>query len=216
MIKNMKKRIKTKITLLGLKMNYKLFIYMRLITCIILFTFLLLTVDGGYIVAPLATIIYYVFSEYIILNMNIKRRAYLLEKDALEFFPIFLLALKSNRNIKNAIITTTNIIDSDLSREFKNALRNIEIGKSLDESLNILKSRIPSSIITNIIVSIMEANRHGNSLNNTVNIQLSYIKDRQKRKVLSKYKSISFKLAIISIVFVFTIIILLMLFNYYG
>ena len=215
MIKNMNNRIKNKIILLGLKMDYKLFIYMRLISCLLLFLFLFLFVDYGYLVAPLATIIYYAFAEYVILNLAIHRRSYTLEMDALDFFPIFLLALKSGRNIKNAIITSTNIIENDLSKEFKRVLRNIEIGKSLDESLSLLKTRIPSQIINNIIVSIMEANRLGNSLNNSIQTQLSYIKERQKKERIIKHRNVSFKLALVSVIFVFVIIILLMVFNHY-
>lgn len=215
MIKNMNNRIKNKITLLGFKMDYKLFIYMRLISCLLLFLFLFLFVDYGYLVAPLATIIYYAFAEYVILNLAIHRRSYTLEMDALDFFPIFLLALKSGRNIKNAIITSTNIIENDLSKEFKRVLRNIEIGKSLDESLSLLKTRIPSQIINNIIVSIMEANRLGNSLNNSIQTQLSYIKERQKKERIIKHRNVSFKLALVSVIFVFVIIILLMVFNHY-
>ncbi len=215
MIKNMKSRIKKKVSLLGLRLDYKLFIYMRLITSAILFVFLLFTIDYGYLVAPIATIVYYIFSEYVILNLGIKRRKYILETDALEFFPIFLLALKSGNNIKNALKISVELVDNELSQEFKLVLRSIEAGKSLDESLNLLNKRIPSQIIANIILSVIEAKRHGNTLNNTINNQLSYIKERQKKDILIKYKSISFKIALISIAFVFTSIVLLIIFNYY-
>ncbi len=215
MIKSMNRRIKEKISLLGLKMNYKYFIYMRFVTCVILFLFLLFGVDYGYLVSPITTIIYYVFIEYFILDCGIKRRTYYLEQDALEFFPLFLLSLKSGRNIKRAIKTSTDIVDNELAKEFKQVLRTIEMGKSLDEALDDVKKRIPSTIINNIIISLMEANRMGNSLNKTINIQLSYIKERQKKENLSKYKTVSLKLTLISISFVFIIILLLMVFNYY-
>lgn len=215
MIKNMKSRIKGKVAFLGLKMDYKLFIYMRFATSGFLFLFLLLSVDGGYLIAPITTILYYIFSEYVILNLAIKRRSYLLEQDALDFFPIFLLALKSGHNIKNAIKISVELVDNDLSNEFKLVLRSIDAGKSLDESLGLLKKRVPSQSIANIIVSVIEAKRYGNSLNNTIHTQLAYIKERQRKDILIKYKSISFKIALISIAFVFLSIVMLILFHYY-
>lgn len=198
---------------MGLNFNYKIFNIMRIIGSLILFIFLLFFIDYGYIVAPIATIAYYVFVEYVILDLGIKRRIKTLEEDALEFIPVFMISLKSGRNIKNAISISTEIVNNDLSLEFKKVLNNVQLGKSLDESLNILKSRMPSEILNNIIISIMEANRLGNNINESVNIQLDYIREKKNKGIINKYKMIPLKLAIFSIVFVFIVLLLLMIFE---
>ena len=156
---------------------------------------------------------YYFGIEYIVLNCTIKLRKSELEYDALEFFPIFLLALNGERNIKKALILSCNAVDNNLSSEFKRVLYDEMIGKSLDESLILLKSRIPSLFITNIIVSIIEANRMGNSISDSVKIQLKYIEDKKNKRILSYYKSIPLKMAIISMFFVFAILCLMILCN---
>lgn len=207
------KKLQKKIEYMGLNFNYKIFNIMRIIGSLILFIFLLFFIDYGYIVAPIATIAYYVFVEYVILDLGIKRRIKTLEEDALEFIPVFMISLKSGRNIKNAISISTEIVNNDLSLEFKKVLNNVQLGKSLDESLNILKSRMPSEILNNIIISIMEANRLGNNINESVNIQLDYIREKKNKGIINKYKMIPLKLAIFSIVFVFIVLLLLMIFE---
>lgn len=208
-------KVQRKLDYMGLKLDSKVFIIMRLISSALLFIFLLFFIDYGYIVAPISTIIYYFFVEYVILDLGIKRRIEVLENDALDFMPVFMLCLKSGRNIKNAIIMSTNVIENDLAIEFKKVIKTVELGKSLDESLNIMKNKIPSEIINNILISIIEANRLGNNINDSINIQLSYIKDRKKKKILNKYKLVPFKLAVISIIFVFIMLVFLMLFYMY-
>lgn len=210
--KNLYKRIENKFNLLGYTINPLVFIYMRLVSSIILFI-LLLFIPYGYIVSPIVTFIYYFAIEYFVLNCSIKLRKSELEYDALEYFPIFLLSLNGERNIRKALVLSCNSVDNSLSNEFKRVLYDEKIGKSLDESLMLLKSRIPSEFITNIIVSIIEANRMGNSISDSVNIQLKYIEDKKNKRVLAYYRSIPLKIAIISMLFVFAILCLMILCN---
>lgn len=202
-------RIKDKINKMGYSINPLIFIYMRLISSLLLFIVLLFFVQYGYLIAPVVTVVYYVFVEFIILDFSIKVRGRELEKDALDFMPIFLLGLKGERNVKKALKYSTEVVDNSLSNEFKKALYSENVGKSLDEALMDLKSRIPSDLIVNMIVSIVEANRMGNNISDSITKQLSYIDDERKRKILNSYKIVPFKMALISVVFVFLIILLL-------
>lgn len=209
-------RVRKKLRYLGIRLDSKVFYIMRLISSIILFLILLFMVDYGYIVAPVCVVIYYILVEYIILDLGIKRRNIELEDDALDFIPIFLIALKNKRNVKSALIVSIELVDNTLSKEFKKALRSSRLGKSLDESLREIKENISSSVITNIIINIMEANRLGNNINDNVNMQLDYIRSKKRIKLLRKYKIIPLKLAILSICFVFLAIVILIMFNFYS
>lgn len=214
-MKKMYNNVSKKLRYMGLKINPKVFIYMRLISCIILFLILLLGVDYGYLVAPIVAIAYYMFIEIVILDLGIRRRGLELEEDALNFMPIFLTALKQGRNVKNALVLSTSVVNNTLSDEFKVVLRDVNIGKSLEEALNMLKNRIPSIIINNMIIGIIEANRLGIDINENINIQLSYIKDKKRKEILSYYKKIPLKLSLISIVFVFIVLVCLFVFAKY-
>lgn len=202
-------RIKDKLNMLGFVINPLVFIYMRLISSLILFLVLLFAIPYGYIIAPIVTVLYYIFVEIIIIDLAIKGRIRELEDDAICFMPIFLLAVKSGRNIKKSLQYTTDIIDNTLSKEFKRVLFDEKIGKSFDDALLELKKRIPSDIVVNMIVSIIEANRMGNNVNDSINSQLNYLKDRKNKKILNTYKVVPLKMAIVSVIFVFLVIVLL-------
>lgn len=202
-------RIKDKLNKLGYNINPLIFIYMRLVSSLLLFIVLLFLVDYGYVVAPIVTVLYYILIEVVVLDFSIKVRVKEIEYDALEFMPIFLLSLKSGRNVKKSLVYTTDIVDNTLANEFKKVLYDEKIGKSLDEALMNLKLRIPSDLVVNMIVSIVEANRLGNNINDSINNQLLYIEDKKKKGILNSYKVVPLKMAIASVIFVFLVILLL-------
>lgn len=215
MKKNKKNRISRKLQLMGLHLNYKVFGYMRLVSTIILFIGLLFLSPYGYIVAPICALIYYFLLEYIILDLGIKRRKRLLESQANSFFRTFLLLLKSGRGIKNSLILTTTVLDNELSYEFRKELGNIKNGKTLEEGLSSLTLRIPSLIINNIITSIIEASRYGNNVLESILLQLEYIKEIEEKRVLRSYRVVPYKAALLSLMFGFIMIGILILFAIY-
>ena len=215
MKKNKKNRISRKLQLMGLHLNYKVFGYMRLVSTIILFIGLLFLSPYGYIVAPICALIYYFLLEYIILDLGIKRRKRLLESQANSFFRTFLLLLKSGRGIKNSLILTTSVLDNELSYEFRKELGNIKNGKTLEEGLSSLTLRIPSLIINNIITSVIEASRYGNNVLESILLQLEYIKEIEEKGVLRSYRVVPYKAALLSLMFGFIMIGILILFAVY-
>lgn len=215
MKKNKKNRISRKLQLMGLHLNYKVFGYMRLVSTIILFIGLLFLSPYGYIVAPICALIYYFLLEYIILDLGIKRRKRLLESQANSFFRTFLLLLKSGRGIKNSLILTTSVLDNELSYEFRKELSNIKNGKTLEEGLSSLTLRIPSLIINNIITSVIEASRYGNNVLESILLQLEYIKEIEEKRVLRSYRVVPYKAALLSLMFGFIMIGILILFAIY-
>lgn len=215
MKKNKKNRISRKLQLMGLHLNYKVFGYMRLVSTIILFIGLLFLSPYGYIVAPICALIYYFLLEYIILDLGIKRRKRLLESQANSFFRTFLLLLKSGRGIKNSLILTTSVLDNELSYEFRKELGNIKNGKTLEEGLSSLTLRIPSLIINNIITSVIEASHYGNNVLESILLQLEYIKEIEEKRVLRSYRVVPYKAALLSLMFGFIMIGILILFAIY-
>ena len=203
------KRIDKKMKYAGIIVNPMIFILMRLASSLILLVFLLFFSSYGYIVGPIVTIIYYYFIEYVILDIQIGKRKQQLEEESLEYFPILLLCLNGSNNIKKAITLTNEQVNNSLSKEFERVIRNVKIGKSLDEALTLMKDRVPSSFIINIIVNLIEANRMGNSISLSIKDQLDYIENKRKNKIIKYHKMMPFKVAIASIIFVFTMLFLL-------
>ena len=91
--------------------------------------------------------------------------------------------MQTGRNLAEAIAITINSVDSELSLEFKEALRQTKFGKSLSESLTDMQSKIPSDNINNIILALTQANIYGSSIIDTMYNQVDYLREKRKMEV---------------------------------
>ena len=208
------KRITNKVRLLGIKMDPNLFIGFRFVSSFILFIFLFIIFDYGYIISPIVTMLYYYFIESLILDVGISRRARELERDAIDYFPVFLISLRCSRSVKKSLIVTNKIVKNKLSYEFDKIVNDVIVGKSLEEAIQLCIQRMPSEIIVNILISLIEADRLGNNIDKTVSIQLNYLKECNKKKLLNTYSFVSFKLVAVFLVFITIMLATLMMASY--
>ncbi len=207
------KKVEKKIKLLGVNTKYDAIslLNIRLLSSCFIFFMLLYFVDLGYVLAPIATFIFYISFLPLMLDSKIKKRAKRLEKDSLYFFEILALSLEAGRSIKTAIEVTTLNIDSELSLEFKKVLSDMMFGKSLDEALNDLKERIPSDNINNIILNIRQSNVFGNNIIETVYSQIEYIREKRILDIKGEISKIPVKISVVSVVFFIPLLLLLLL-----
>ena len=206
-------KIDEKIKMLGswVKFDALTFIFLRLVTTLLvllLFTYIL---SVGYIFASFVAIVYYYLFYYILIESKIKRRIKKLDKEALDFFEILTLTLESGRNLENALEITCFNIDSELSNEFKKTLFEMKFGKSLVEALDDMKKRIPSESINNIILNITQTSIFGSSILDTMYNQIEFLRDKQILEIKEQINKIPNKISIISVIFVLPIILLLIL-----
>lgn len=207
------KRIEAKIKLLGINCKYDVIklLNLRLGLSILLFAILLFFAKQGYLWAPIFTFIFYIFSEKVVLDYQIKKRAKKLEEEATFFFEVLGLTLESGRNLKAALDMTSKNIDSELSSEFKKTLGEIKLGKSLTESLNSMKERIPSDAINNIILSLMQSSIYGSSIMDSLTNQLDYLRDKKLLEVKAEITKLPTKISVISVIFFIPIMLLIIL-----
>lgn len=206
--------IQNKINMLGNnkhKYDALTFLNLRLITTIILSLVLIFLTNIQYILIPFILIVYYNLFYYIFITNQINKRIKKLDLEALTFFEILTLTLESGRNLENAIEITCNNVDSELSHEFKRCLVETKFGRSLMESLEDLKKRIPSDTINNIILNITQTNIFGNSIIQTMNNQVEYLREKQVMEIKSQINKIPNKVSIISVIFIIPLILLIIL-----
>ena len=208
------KRISKKVNLLGLKLDPNAFIGFRFVTSFLLFILFFLVLDYGFIISPIVTVFYYFGVEVLLLDFSIGRRAKEMENAAIDYFPVFLISLRCSRSVKKAITVTNKIVRNKLAIEFEKVLNDVEIGKSLPEALTIAMEIMPSEIIVNIMVSLIEADRLGNNVDKTVSIQLDYLKEVNKKKMLSNYSWISIKLVMVFFLFMILFLVALLGISY--
>lgn len=206
--------IQTKINMLGsnrkIKFDAVSFLNLRIITTILL-TLILFLSSINYFIIPFIIIAYYNLFYYILITHEINKRIKKLDKEALSFFEILTLSLESGRNLENSLEITCYNIDSELSSEFKRSLMEIKFGRSLMESLDDLKKRIPSDTINNIILNITQTSIFGNSIIDVMNNQVEFLRDKQILEVKSQINKIPNKVSIVSVLFIVPLILLMVL-----
>ena len=205
--------VSLKLKFLNLKLDAYVFNAFRIISTAVIFIILFIILEYGYIVAPIVVIIYYFLFEYILLDINVIRKNNMLLLDSLNYFPNFLLVLKNNKNIVEAIRITNKTISNSVSKLFDGVLESVSIGKSLDEALNDLLNILPNDILANIIISLREANIDGNDVTISIKKQLDLIKNRKNKIIISYYKFIPFRMGLCCLISMIIMILVMILFK---
>ena len=206
------KKIDTKIKQLGkTKMTAMSFQNTRVISTIIVAIIVLYTTSIGYVFGPIAGIVWYYLFYYLFLEMSVEKRGRKLNKEALDFFEILTLTLESGRNLENSIQIAASNVNSELSDEFKRALVEVKLGKSLMEALNDMKMRIPSETINNIILNITQTEVFGNNILQTMYNQIEFLREKEILEIKGQINKIPNKISIISVLFILPLILLIIL-----
>lgn len=207
------KKMDDKINLFGVskKFNTEYFMNFRLFTSMIVFVVLFIFADFGALIAPVATVLWYILVGYFMIDKPLKKRERKLDNEAYYYFEVLTLALESGRNLENAIKMACKYIDSEISSEFKETIKQVNFGKSLTESLSVMSTRIPSLTINNIILNMEQSNLFGNSIIETMYNQLDFLKDKQIMDIKAQINKIPNKISIFSVLFFIPLILLIIL-----
>lgn len=206
-------KVESEVKMLGERARFDAITFMniRLFTTLLIFILVIYISSNGYIYAPIAAILNYYLMYYIFISSPLKKRIRDLDHEALYFFEILTLSLESGRNLENAIETTVFNVEGELSNEFRKALFEIKFGKTLMEALEDMKKRIPSETINNILLNITQTRIFGNSIIETMNNQIDFLRDKQILEIKGEINKIPNKVSIISVLFIVPLILMLVL-----
>lgn len=127
------------------------------------------------------------------------------------FFQILSLTLESGNNLKGAIELTTSSISNELSLEFKKALSDIRMGSTMNEALLDLEKRIPSEVISNIILNLTESSVYGSDMIMSLNTQIDYLNNKLVLSVREQINKMPIKISVVSVLLFIPIILLIIL-----
>lgn len=206
-------KIDKKIKLLGIHCKYNTIdlLNLRLLSCLFLFVVFLIFHKNGYLLGPIAVVLFHYLTEYLILDLPIKRRSKKLEEEAIFFFEVLSLTLESGRNLTLGLSMTSKNIQSELSEEFQKSLGEMNLGKSFPEAINDMKERIPSDTINNALLNIVQASVFGNNIQESLNNQLDFLRDKRLLDIKSQIGKLPTKISILSVLFFIPIILLVIL-----
>lgn len=198
-------KTKNKLELLGIDyiMDAHQYLNKKLLSTIVVFIIIFLF--SNILWALLISLGYYLTIDYFYLDIKIKKRKYKLEKDAINFLEILILSLENNNNLLKSLEITTKNFDNELSREFEYVLSQVKLGKSLSDSFNSIKDRIPSKIIRNIIYQLILLEKYGTSAIDSLKNSLNYLNEKYYLNQKIKLTKIPLKINIISLVFIILI-----------
>ena len=202
-----------KIRLLGTgnKLNVYDLMIGRLFSSVILFIVVLVLFNYGYIMAPLITLVYYFLFNRAMLDDKLKKRQIKLESEAMHFFEVLTLSLETGRNLVEAIEVTTSNVSGILSNEFKETVREVNFGKSLNEALSDMQTKIPSDTVSNIILSLTESNLYGNSIIKNLYNQIDFLREKRKMEVKGRISKVPVLISVVSVLFFIPLLLLLIL-----
>ena len=206
-------KVEKKINLFGVskKFTADYFMNVRLYTSILVFIIIFLFFDSGPLLSPIIAVLWYFLVGYFMIDRPLKKREKKLDNEAYYYFEVLTLALESGRNLENAIKMACKYIDSEISDEFKETLKQVNFGKSLTEALSLMSNRIPSLTINNIILNMEQSNLFGNSIIQTMYNQLDFLKDKQVMDIKAQINKIPNKISIFSVLFFIPLILLIIL-----
>ncbi len=204
-------RIKKKNKQFGVEHNYDVDLILGNHLIISLFIFIIALMDTTLLKSILIVVAYFFLAEYLFFDYRLAKRRKKLEKQSTFFFQILSLTLESGNNLKNSIDLTCKNMDNELSREFKKAMDDMTLGKSLNESLDDLKTRIPSDTINNIILNLMESNIYGNNMIESLNRELNYISDKIILEAKGKINKMPIKISVVSVLIFIPLLMLIII-----
>lgn len=187
------------------------FLNLRLVMSFFFLIFSIIIFNCNYILSILSVILFYCGISYYLFDYRIMKRGKKLEKEAISFFEIFRLSLESGKSLIQGLKLTTSHVDSELAHEFEISLREISYGKSLEESLFNLSSRIPSDIIQNVLLNIIEAYHSGGDIITTLTKQIDFIQSKRVMDLKTEMNKIPIKISIVSVFLFIPLILLLVL-----
>lgn len=205
-------KLNKKCKMLGVnsKLNPIKFMNYRVSITITTFVLFFILSSKGYIYAPLFSVIAYFGTEYY-LDLKIKKRAEKLNYEAIFFFQVLVLTLESGKSLEGGIRLTCKSIDSEISDEFEKMLNEVKLGKSLIESLESMKTRIPSEEINTVLLNVTQSTIFGNNVIESLNNQIDYLRDKKILSIKAKINKMPIKISVISVVFIIPIVLLLVL-----
>ena len=204
-------RIKKKNKQFGVEHNYDVDLILGNHLIISIFIFIIALIDTTLLKSILIVMAYFFLAEYFFFDYRLAKRRKKLEKQSTFFFQILSLTLESGNNLKNSIDLTCKNMDNELSREFKKAMDDMTLGKSLNESLDDLKTRIPSDTINNIILNLMESNIYGNNMIESLNRELDYISDKIILEAKGKINKMPIKISVVSVLIFIPLLMLIII-----
>lgn len=187
------------------------FLIFRLFLSIIIFFITFIVFDRNLLLSLILMFTYSYLHTYFKYDYKIIKRVKLIEKEASLFFEVMILSLKSGKNLQQSIESTIINVDNSFSKEFSKVLEETKYGKSLLETLNDYKDKVPSENIKNIFIAIIEAYTLGKDMIESIQKELDLLDEKRINDIKVYINKLPIKVSVISVFILIPLMLLLIL-----
>lgn len=199
-------RINNKLKLLNSNYNALFILNIRLLLSLIILILVVPFFDVGIVLGPILAIIFYYLFEYLFIDLKVINRKKKINEESLPFFEILLISLKKD-SLLQSLLNVSSSMESEIALDFRQVVKEVAMGQSLNKSLNSLKERIPSSEIKLMIASLQNTNMV--NLEKDLEEQIRILKEKNKLQRNYNISLVPIKINLITIFFVIIFILLI-------
>ncbi len=193
------------------KLSLSSFLWLRLLVCVCFFFVFFFFVPYGLFFGPFLAILIYYGMEYLFFDRVIFIREKKLEREAIFFFEVLLLALEGGRSLSSALYITSSHVEGELSLEVQKCFQEMDLGKSFSEAMMSLRSRISSRVIHEVFLNIEESSVFGNDVSKAMEQQLLFLREKRLLDIKGEITKLPTKISVISVLFFLPLLFLLIL-----
>jgi tight adherence protein C len=182
-------------------LNASKYILLQFIFAVASYVIITFTATLGYVFGAFFAFALYNIIHYFIVIRSTKHRKERIENETLYFFEVLSLSLESGVGFEQGLNVTCERVPGELSDEFRQMLFEKSVGKSLTDSMNSMRERLPSEVIDNILISLVQAIRMGTSVVTTLHNQVNYLRDARFMLAREKAGKLPNKMSSIAVLF---------------
>lgn len=151
------------------------------------------------------------FLPFILLNQTIKKRQKILKHQLPEFLDLLCVSVQAGLSFDSAVAKITTRMKGELSDEFKHMQEDIKFGMTKNYALNQLAKRCDVEEIYLFATSIIQAEKLGTSMSQTLTLQSDNMRERHRQFVKAEALKAPVKMLFPMVIFIFPSIFVVLL-----
>ena len=148
---------------------------------------------------------------FLILNNTIKKRQKLLKHQLPEFLDLLCVSVQAGLSFDSAVAKITSRMKGELTEEFKRMQEDIKFGMTKQYALNQLGKRCDVEEIYLFVTSIIQSEKLGTSMSQTLTLQSDNMRERHRQFVKAEALKAPIKMLFPMVIFIFPSIFVVLL-----
>ncbi len=149
---------------------------------------------------------------FLLLNSTIKKRQKILKHQLPEFLDLLCVSVQAGLSFDSAVAKITTRMKGELSDEFKHMQEDIKFGMTKSYALNQMARRCDVEEIYLFATSIIQAEKLGTSMSQTLTLQSDNMRERHRQFVKAEALKAPVKMLFPMVIFIFPSIFVVLLF----